>query len=125
MMNYNRILFVEDNLVFGLIHAEFWRDCGFEVIHATSASQALETLTRGEPIDALITDVHLGQGSNGFDVARAARRIHPGLPVLITSGDDRERQRCESLYDTVFILKPYHPIQIVDALVPGEQRAVA
>jgi CheY-like chemotaxis protein len=58
---------------------------GFDVVEASSAEKALEAIrTVGVP-DLLVTD-HLMPGMSGAALAREARRIKPGLPVLIVSG---------------------------------------
>jgi two-component SAPR family response regulator len=37
-------------------------------------------------IDVLLTDVVLGSGMNGIDLADAARVFRPGLPIIFMSG---------------------------------------
>ena len=39
-----------------------------------------------EALDVLLTDVVLGSGMNGIDLADAARVSTPGLPVIFMSG---------------------------------------
>jgi CheY-like chemotaxis protein len=59
---------------------------GHRVNCAASAGEAHALLAlRGFP-DVLATDYHLSDG-NGFDLARSLRRLKPGLPALIFSGD--------------------------------------
>ncbi|MBB3181618.1 CheY-like chemotaxis protein [Variovorax sp. Sphag1AA] len=43
-----------------------------------------------QSIDLLLTDVFLGPGPRGTEVALQARRRHPGLPILLMSGYSRE-----------------------------------
>jgi PAS domain S-box-containing protein len=81
-----RVLVVEDNPAMLEFSRNALATLGYETIPAGTASEALRCLSGGERIDVLFTDVILGAGMNGFDVAREAQRLRPGLPVLFTSG---------------------------------------
>jgi CheY-like chemotaxis protein len=60
-------------------------DLGYDVLEAGSAEKALRHLHEGTAVDLLVTD-HLMPGMTGADLAREARALRPGLPVLIVSG---------------------------------------
>lgn len=51
-----------------------------------SAEEALAVLDSEEPIDLLLSDVMLGPGMRGTELAEVARAQLPGLPVLLMSG---------------------------------------
>ena len=57
---------------------------GYEVIIAASAMQALQVLS-SRKIDLLLTD-YLMPGQTGTELARDAKIICPGLPVILLSG---------------------------------------
>ena len=59
---------------------------GHHVITAEAAAIALTLLRTERAIDVLLTDVVLGSGMNGIDLADAARVFRPGLPVIFMSG---------------------------------------
>jgi PAS domain S-box-containing protein len=59
---------------------------GHNVVTAEAATMALTLLRSDRPIDVLLTDVVLGSGMNGVDLADAARSSRPGLPVIFMSG---------------------------------------
>jgi len=59
---------------------------GHTVITADTAAAALPMLKSDPPPDVLVTDVVLGSGMNGIDLADAARVFRPGLPVIFMSG---------------------------------------
>jgi len=59
---------------------------GHKVLVAENASTALPILKSSEPPDVLLTDVVLGSGMNGIDLAEAARVFKPGMPVIFMSG---------------------------------------
>jgi CheY-like chemotaxis protein len=59
---------------------------GHGVLEAESAAAALVLLKSDQPPNVLLTDVQLGGGMNGVDLAEAARVFHPDLPVIFMSG---------------------------------------
>ena len=78
------ILLVDDEEVVRHGTAEMLTALGHRVDEAASGAQALRLLRAGT-YDALISD-YLMPGMTGLDLAGDARRIAPGLPVLLISG---------------------------------------
>jgi PAS domain S-box-containing protein len=81
-----KILVVEDDsdmrtLVFALLTS-----LGYSVLVTDKASAALEILAREPQVELLLTDVVLGEGMNGPDLAQKARTIMPHLKILFMSG---------------------------------------
>ncbi len=74
-MDAHQILFVEDDLVMSLSACEFIRDRGIRVIAADDALSAVIVLDRRGYISGLVSDVDLGVGEDGFEVARRARGL--------------------------------------------------
>lgn len=54
---------------------------------------------------ALVTDINLGQGTTGFDVARAARAIQPGMAVIYMTAYDLETAP-HAVPDSITFKKP-------------------
>ncbi len=79
------VLLVDDVPDILLVMAAFLRGAGFAVTVAGNAREALWRLQRGTPFALMVTDF-LMPGMDGLDLARAARRLHPDLAVLIISG---------------------------------------
>lgn len=79
------VLLIDDEDLVRLNTAEMLRSTGYAVIEANSAEEGLQRLETGLLPDLVITD-HLMPGMNGTDFARAVRREHPALPVLVVSG---------------------------------------
>jgi DNA-binding response OmpR family regulator len=115
-MHAHQILFVEDDLILSFSSCEFIRDRGMRVIETSSALLATNVIDRLAYLSALVSDIDLGEGENGFDVARRARVAYPGLPVVFVSGAAASRHAVEGVEGSIFISKPYHPRQIVEAL---------
>jgi len=94
-----RILVVEDEATVRLLVSEVVTDAGYLAVGAANGTAGLAALHTDEPVDLLITDVRLPD-MNGQDVARAARKLRPGLTVLFITG------YAENLVHGHFILDP-------------------
>jgi len=80
------ILVVEDEAAVRTTVRRQLEMLGHKVQAADSAATALPLLRGPEPPEVLVTDVVLGSGVNGIDLADAARAARPGLPVIFMSG---------------------------------------
>ncbi len=80
------ILMLDDEEVLVRYQSRLLERQGFKVTGFTSPARALDFL-REDPdaVDGLITDLNL-PGASGIDVIREARRLRPGLPVILMSG---------------------------------------
>jgi CheY-like chemotaxis protein len=82
---HETILVVEDDDDVRATTVGVLRAFGYAVIEAEGGPKALATLERNPDIDLLFTDVGL-PGMNGRELADAARKKHPRLKVLFTTG---------------------------------------
>ena len=82
------VLVVEDEAEVRDVAVAFLRGFGYDVLEAGDAQQALQHLRDSAPIALLFSDVVLGDGASGIELALSARRLRPGLPVLLTSGHE-------------------------------------
>jgi PAS domain S-box-containing protein len=109
-----RILAVEDNADVRRVVVAQLGDLGYAVLEAPNGEAALAILERGDPIDLLFTDVVMPGGFNGYELARAARKLRPALKVLHTSGFPKtatEDQRRLSEFSNLLI-KPYRKAEL-------------
>ncbi|HWA46141.1 MAG TPA: PAS domain-containing protein [Hypericibacter adhaerens] len=81
-----RILVVEDNPAMREFSRTALTALGYEAVVADGAPEALRLLSADLSVDLLFTDVILGAGMSGFELAREAQRQRPDLRVLFTSG---------------------------------------
>jgi CheY-like chemotaxis protein len=79
------LLFVDDDFLISLSTAALLEDLGHDVIKASSGAAALDVLKSGKPIDLLITDYAM-PGMTGVQLAEAARKLKPDLPILLATG---------------------------------------
>ena len=63
------ILIVEDEALVRLDAADFLRRGGYSVQEAANASDAMESLQSKFVVDLLFTDINLGKGMNGIELA--------------------------------------------------------
>jgi signal transduction histidine kinase len=79
------ILLVDDEDLVRAGTAAMLSDAGYEVIQASSAFQALQLVRNGLAIDLLVTDYAM-PGVTGAELAKEARELRSGLPVLMITG---------------------------------------
>ena len=79
-----RVLLVDDDRDVRNVAAAMVAEIGYEVTAAASGEEGLEHL-RKTTFDLLISDVAM-PGTNGVELARAARALAPAMPVLFASG---------------------------------------
>lgn len=107
------VLVVEDEWLISNLIATHLRDAGYLALEVASGDAAVELLRRGSHFDILLTDINLGAGANGWDVAEAFRAVHPRNPVLYASGNPIELGR--RVPDSLFFQKPYRPEDLLSA----------
>ena len=108
-----KVLVVEDQPLLLLDLIDQLADFGLEAVPAGSARTAARLLTTD--IDALVTDIELGDGPDGLCLARLAAEARPDLPIVVVSGGVRP-QAADLPAGAAFIAKPYRVSDIVAAL---------
>jgi DNA-binding NtrC family response regulator len=101
------ILVVEDEVLIRIAVADFLRECGYRVVEAASGEEAQKIFRAGQPAEVLFSDVDLGEGIDGFELARWVRENYPGVRILLTSGVTRMAREAVHLCDAPFLDKPY------------------
>ena len=121
------VLVVEDEVLPRLDLIDTLRSTGQEVLEASNADEALRYLHNGQRIDVVITDIRLGGGLTGWDVAEQFRAARSDIAIVYTSGRAVDRARMVS--GSVFFGKPYRMADITkacrafDRTVRAEHRA--
>lgn len=111
------VLLVEDEEDVRKIAEAFLVSLGYRVVAVSSAVDALAALENGDPgVSLLFSDVMLGSGMNGVELALAARARHPRLGVLLTSGYDPVSARLTSGVEFELLGKPYRREQLAQAI---------
>lgn len=81
-----RVLVVDDDPAVCAMVVEMLADMGFEPVDVQTEGAAYAEVPTLPTFRALVTDLELGPGASGFDVARLARRVVPDLVVIYMSG---------------------------------------
>ncbi|MGO4392394.1 PAS domain S-box protein [Variovorax sp. M-6] len=81
-----RVLLVEDDAGVRSVVRQFLASMDCEVTACAGGEEALRVLASGQAVDLLLTDILLGAGPRGTQLADAAHTLLPGLPVLLMSG---------------------------------------
>ncbi len=112
------ILVVEDDHLTQSIVKDALEDGGFAIVIASSGEQAMELLDSADVKHrALVTDINLGRDKlDGWEVARHAREIEPAFPVVYMSGDSAEDWASKGVPNSIMLLKPFAPAQLVTAV---------
>lgn len=120
------VLIVEDDpLIRDLIEAMLDSD-GFSGACAGSGAEAVALLSHsGQEMLAVITDIDLGRGPNGWDVAELAREVSPGLPVIYMSGGSPGGWTSRGVPDSTMLTKPFTQEALLKALTSRIQEPAA
>jgi PAS domain S-box-containing protein len=112
------VLLVEDDEELLRSTSENLQDLGYVVIGARNAAAAIKFLAVSEEIHLLFSDVVLPGGINGLQLSREARRLRPGIKVLLTSGYSGTILKDDASSDKVlpFISKPYRRAELANRL---------
>lgn len=110
------ILVVEDDIFIRLDIADYLRECGYRVIEAGSAPEAIEVLQSSLPIDLVFSDIQMPGDVDGFGLARWVRQHQPGLKVILTSGYVKAAEKAGELCDDGPIPKPYDHQLVVERI---------
>jgi DNA-binding response OmpR family regulator len=109
-----RVLLVEDESDVRELIEEAFAERGFKVRAAATDQEAYDLLGREtDAYDLLIADINLGTGTTGFDVARRARQLRPGLPVIYITGHAAHLERF-GVDGAVMFPKPFNPRELAD-----------
>jgi len=119
------LLVVEDDALLRATLADALTDGGFQVLAAADAEAALALLCDRPEIAALLTDIDLPGAADGLTLARAARLVRPGLPVVYASGQEAALP-AQRVAGAGFIAKPFTPmaagVVIRDLIAAGPAR---
>ena len=117
MPGRNAVLFIEDETSIRELVAPELAEAGFEVEAAARAEQAL-LLFRKRTADfcAVVTDVNLGVGLTGWEIARLIRELAADIPVIYATGNVHEFA-VNAVPNSAVLAKPYAPAEVVSVVL--------
>ena len=101
------VLIVEDDFQVRWLASEYLRTVGFRVIEAATADEAIAVLSSRTKVDIIFSDINLAGEVSGHDLARWMAKNYPKVPVLLTSGNEKESASVETRPMRAFLPKPY------------------
>ena len=93
-------------------------DAGFRVVQAEDGIHGLEVLQAEQP-QVIVTDINMPRMDGfGFIEGMRADPAHRATPVLVltTESDAAKKQRARDAGATGWIVKPFNPDKLVDAI---------
>ncbi len=116
------ILMVEDDADVLATTAQVINGLGYQLLQANGAEQALALLATDNVIDVLFTDVVMPDSRlNGVQLAHAARRLRPELPVVLTSGYSADALDGGMPTGVTVLPKPYRIADLMAALAEASR----
>jgi CheY-like chemotaxis protein len=98
------VLVVEDEVLIRSAVAEYLRILGNSVVEAASAAEAIAEFAAGVSIDIVFSDIQMPGSMDGLSLARWISYHHPGVNVVLTSGNSHRRA---AEVTASFLPKPY------------------
>ena len=122
-----RVLLIDDDALVRLVLLDTLAAEGIEVDGLANAEDALVLLGAGQVPDVLVADVNLGSGLSGSDLATIARERHPGVEVVLISGQpiDDAGTRAPMQRRERFLRKPFPPEALTEAIRQAAADAAA
>ncbi|HEX3363510.1 response regulator [Phenylobacterium sp.] len=122
-----RLLYVEDEPLIQELAVTALEEAGFSLDTVSSGAAAIAAIDeRGVDFKALITDIDLGTGPSGWDVAKHARERFPDLPIVYVGGGSSNDWPSLGVPGSIMLVKPYASAQLIvavsTAMLPADGR---
>ena len=117
MTTTTALFLVEDDALIRDLLEDSLTEAGFEVVEVSCGTKALAHFEADAArFRAVITDIRLGAGPDGWAVARRARELVPTMPVVYMSGDSSPEWSSKGVPNSLMVAKPFAPAQIITAV---------
>jgi DNA-binding response OmpR family regulator len=111
------LLLAEDERAIADLLTTALTDAGYQIAVAKNGNEAMsEVEADAGRFRAIVTDIHLGTGPEGWEVARRARELVPTMPIIYMSGDGADEWAANGVPSSVMLAKPFAPAQLVTAI---------
>ena len=115
-MSKKSVLLVEDEILLCWLVEDALSGCGYEVLTLTNGNEGLDALDGSRSFDALVTNIKLEGGPDGWALARRAREVDPSIAVLYVSGDSIAGHHENGVEGSKMLGKPFDPDKLCDSL---------
>jgi DNA-binding NtrC family response regulator len=112
------VLVVEDDVLIRLVIAGYLRDCGFRVIEAANADEAMAVMSHAEHgIGVVFTDIEMPGDMDGFGLSQWVRRERPGVEVILAGTPARAADAATDLCEQgPALARPYDPKAVLERI---------
>jgi DNA-binding response OmpR family regulator len=111
------ILVVEDEFLLRHDLEDALSGAGFGVESFVSGEKALASfMDATKNYKALITDVNLGDGLNGWELARRIRQKEAGFPVIYITAYSANEWTSHGVPNSILVPKPFATAQLITAI---------
>ena len=118
-MDATKLLLIDDNDDVRDVTALLLRDCGYDVIKASSGAAALTALEANPTISLMIVDFAM-PGMSGIELLERARAKHPKIRAIFVTGYADHASLKGKFADEIVVNKPF----TMDQLAPAVRRAL-
>jgi PAS domain S-box-containing protein len=117
-LSVETVLLVEDEPDLLGAASELFQSIGYDVLTASNGLDAIEILKQNPAINILFSDVVIGRGMSGIELARTVTRDFPAIKIVLASGFPLNAIRRDygELGEFTFIPKPYRLAELAKAL---------
>ncbi|WP_379064242.1 response regulator [Mesorhizobium sp. UC22_110] len=115
-MSPQTVLVVDSEVLVRHAIADYLRSCGYTVVEAATSDEALIVFKDMQiMVDAMLCDIEVDGSMNGFELARAARTIHPGIEIALAGSVLSSAKAAANLCDSgPHLGRPYDPQGVAD-----------
>ena len=110
------VLVVEDEVLVRTAIAEYLRHCGYRVVEAASADEAIVVLQEDAiEVNIVFSDIRMPGSLDGFGLAQWVREHRTALQVILTGTLVKAAQAAGELCESgPHLEKPYEPQQVIE-----------
>lgn len=110
------ILVVDDELLIRLTITEALEEGGYSVLEAENGAAAIDQIDGCGELRALITDIRMGAGLSGWEIARHARQKFAAVAVVYVTGDSVAEWPAEGVPRSAVLQKPFACAEVLAAV---------
>lgn len=109
-------LVVEDEALIRMSLVDVLESGGYTVSECSDGASAMKFIDSSDDLQGLATDIRLGDGPDGWEVAHYARKKYPDIAVVYMTGDSAAQWFAEGVPNSILLTKPFPEAQLLTAM---------
>lgn len=111
------ILVIDHEVLVRMLICEYLRHCGYRVVEAVSADEAMAVLESDVGVDIALCNADMPGSSEGFALARWIRENRPNVRVVLVGNLNRAADVAGELCEKgPMLARPYEPQVVVERI---------